>query len=196
MGVVEGPVGVPEPDAVTRPHSRAPRFRYELVPVAAMLVLAAAELWAASFPRTERNLAIAAAVFGLAVAAFWLLQVVDRVLSWRVIGLARTLFVILAVPAIVATIVLALSWDVPLRARLAISDADLRALATSNPTTWTVGLYDVMDFTRTDFGFQFTTNDDCGLAFSPDAEPDQAFDAFIYEHIEGPWYRWCLHFVD
>lgn len=194
----EGPVGWSSPGAIVRPISRDPFFRYELVPGLATLVLAAVEVWAASFPGGSFDLAVLAFVLGLPVTFLWLLLIVDRVLWRRVIGWARILFLLVSLPAVVAATALVLDADIPLRARLALSEPALAALATSGPRTGIVGLYEVQDFSRTEFGFEFRTSSalfgECGLAYSPDVVPDSALQPRGYEHVDGPWYMWCDKF--
>jgi hypothetical protein len=201
--VIDMSIEPSDPGAFAQPYERDPRLRFDFLPLVATAVLAILEIWAASFPGNDWNLAVGAFLLGIPVTVMWLFLIVDRLLWRHVIGWQRILLLIVSLPAIALGTLLILDADLPLRARVAASDTALRALVTSDPGTRTVGLFDVVEFWRTDFGFEFLTPNavlfgDCGLAYSPTGSPESGLDVTgrgdFYDHIDGPWYRWCTGF--
>lgn len=96
--------------------------------------------------------------------------------------------------------------NIPQQVRFAASRPAFEQLASEKPASGAiVGLFNVYDFERTTFGYQFQVACSSGLActgfaYSPDGPPGPEvepleFGVTSYRHLDGPWYIWAERYT-
>ncbi len=116
----------------------------------------------------------------------------------------RSLVAAGAAAVTIVLVVAALGFDLPLRARLALSGPALARYgdrmatdSTLRQARW-VGLFHVDEILRTERSTHFITGgcgfiDQCGIVYSPQGPPPQV-SRQRYEPLWGPWWHTQLHF--
>lgn len=210
MAIVEGSANATPVGGWSSPTTPAngvagePRLVVELVPTLLTALLAALVLWDASFPARLWFAAVFGGFLGLFVFVDWMVVIIDRARRGWPVSRRRKFALIGSLPVIVALTGLLYFSPIPSHVRFALSRAALEALIPADagdPSGTTVRLYDVEDFERAPWGFEFWTNSslllDCGLAYIPAGRPGSSVDhgTFAgehgYEQVDGPWYVWC-----
>jgi hypothetical protein len=163
------------------------------------LLTAVAALWtliASSLPAVDFGEAIQRAILWLVIATAWVVLILVRLVVGGRRSVTRRVVARWALALLTQGLV---SFEVPLRVRLALSEGALTAVAQqvianeAGPIPSSVGLIPVRGAHAVQGGMRFVVGDDfldtVGFAYIPAGTPPEEVET-DYEHLGGPWYVW------